>query len=52
MYLTGAWELALALVAAVTLRRHWVAGRRERGEEVGLASLRGGDIARAAYPRE
>jgi MFS family permease len=52
MYFTGAWELTLALVAALTLRRHWVAGQRERGEEVGLGSLRGGDIPRAAYPRE
>jgi MFS family permease len=50
MYVTGAWELALALVAAVTLRRHWLA--QQPGRSAAVGSLRGGDVLGPAYPRK
>ena len=51
-FLTGGWELLLALVAAVALRRHWVARTGGGGPEVVYPALGGGDALGRAYPRE
>jgi MFS family permease len=34
-FLTGGWELLLALIAAIALRQHWVARKSERAQEMG-----------------